>query len=64
MKENGVKTCPKCSGIMKIGYLNNFRWIEGISLWKMTVGSRVYAFKCENCGYLELYVKKRKDVKP
>ena len=64
MSENETKTCPKCSGIMKLGNLGGLRWFKGTSFWKAVHGSGVYAFKCENCGYIELYSERKAGVKP
>jgi predicted nucleic-acid-binding Zn-ribbon protein len=59
MNENEVKKCPKCSGEMEIGFLSNApRWTRGTSIWQIG-GPRVFAFKCRNCGYVELYAEKK-----
>jgi hypothetical protein len=58
---NEVKKCPKCNGEMKIGYLRDAPyWRKGTSLWQVGLGPRVYAYRCERCGYVELYAEKEK----
>ena len=54
-----VKTCPKCSGVMEIGYLRDAPWWRrGKKMLKVGFGPRVFAYKCKNCGYMELYAEK------
>lgn len=55
---NEVKKCPKCGGDMEVGYLNNAsRWIRGRSLLAIRTEGRIFAYKCQNCGYAELWGK-------
>jgi len=57
-----VKKCPKCSAEMEVGYLRDAPyWINGTSLWHIGFGPRVYAYRCRNCGYVELYVEEKKE---
>jgi hypothetical protein len=47
---------------MKIGYLSNaWRWTEGKSLWSLPK-SKAYAYACQNCGYIELYLEQKADM--
>lgn len=49
------KKCAKCDGVMEVGKLVSYgyvRWQKG--LWDL--GPNVVAYKCEKCGYVELYV--------
>jgi hypothetical protein len=58
---NEVKKCPKCNGEMEIGYLRDAPyWRKGTSLWQVGFGTRVYAYRCKSCGYIELYAEKEK----
>jgi len=51
-----VKKCPKCGGEMEIGHLSSaYYWRHGKSMWTTEIGERVFAYKCKNCGYIELY---------
>jgi len=51
-----TKKCPKCSGTMEVGtFGQQLRWAPGRSIWKMQLGKKVFAYKCKNCGYVELY---------
>jgi predicted nucleic-acid-binding Zn-ribbon protein len=62
MNESEVKKCPKCSGMMEVGFLQNAPyWTSGRSRWRVFVsgaGARVFAYKCKNCGYIEFYAEK------
>ena len=61
---NDIKKCPKCGGEMEIGYLRDAPWWrKGTSLMQMGFGPRVFAHKCVNCGYIELYAEKKEGVK-
>jgi predicted nucleic-acid-binding Zn-ribbon protein len=52
-----VKQCPKCGGEMEIGLLSSaYYWTQGKSRWTTGIGPKVFAYKCKNCGYVELYV--------
>ncbi len=54
-----VKKCPKCSGDIELGYLRDAPWWrKGTSLWQAGFGPRVFAYKCQNCGYIELWEKR------
>jgi uncharacterized Zn finger protein len=54
-----VKKCPKCGGEMEVGYLFNAPyWTRGRSRWSFGWDGRVFAYKCKNCGYVELYFEK------
>jgi hypothetical protein len=66
-------TCPKCQGDMAQGFIPDHvlgetrvgKWIEGMprkSFWQGTKGSQeesipIGAFRCSQCGYLELYAR-------
>jgi len=49
---------------MKLGNLGDLRWFKGTSFWKAVHGSGVYAFKCEYCGYIELFSERKENVEP
>jgi predicted nucleic-acid-binding Zn-ribbon protein len=54
---NEVRKCPKCGGEMEIGHLSQANyWRHGKDRWTFEIGKRVFAHKCKNCGYVELYV--------
>jgi predicted nucleic-acid-binding Zn-ribbon protein len=54
-----VKKCLKCGGEMEVGYLLNAPyWARGRSRWSFGWDGRVFAYKCKNCGYVELYFEK------
>ena len=54
--------CPKCGGNLEIGYLPGaFSWSAGESLWNIKKPSRIFAYRCENCGYVEFYAEKKKE---
>lgn len=58
MNETEVLKCPKCGGEMEIGYMRDAPWWrKGTSMWQVGFGSRVYAYKCVVCGYIELWGK-------
>jgi predicted nucleic-acid-binding Zn-ribbon protein len=62
MSEKEVKKCPKCGGAMEKGYLPGaFSWSAGESLWSIKRPSRIFAYKCENCSYVEFYTGKKKE---
>jgi predicted nucleic-acid-binding Zn-ribbon protein len=62
MSESEVKKCPKCGGNLEIGYLPGaFSWSAGRSLWSIRRSSRIFAYRCENCGYVEFYAEKKKE---
>ena len=55
-----VRKCPKCSGEMEIGHLRDAPyWRRGTRMLKFGFGPRVFAYKCKNCGYIELYAYER-----
>ncbi len=59
MTDSEVKQCPKCGGEMDIGYLWDAPyWRCGKSLLRLGFGTRVFAYRCKNCGYIELYAEK------
>lgn len=61
MSESEVGNCPKCGGEMEIGHLPGaFSWSAGKSLWSIKESSRIFAYKCKNCGYVEFYTKEKK----
>jgi len=51
--------CPKCNGNMEPGQLMGFKFTSFISdsERKKIVGKgiRVTAYRCQNCGYCEIY---------
>jgi hypothetical protein len=54
-----AKKCPKCDGEMEAGYLHNAPyWRRGRSILGLGWDGRVFAYKCKNCGYVELYFEK------
>jgi len=56
MSKSEVKKCPKCGGEMEAGYLRDAPyWRRGKSLLQLGFGPRVFAYRCKNCGYIELY---------
>jgi hypothetical protein len=56
MSRNEVKKCPKCSGEMEIGYFRDAPWWrKGKSLMQFGFGPRIYAYKCKQCGFTELW---------
>lgn len=62
MNEAGVKKCSKCGGEMEIGHLPGaFSWSAGKSLWSIKKPLRIFAYRCENCGYVEFYAVKKKE---
>jgi len=62
MSEREIKSCPKCGGDMEIGYLPGaFSWSADKSLWSIKKPSRIFAYRCENCGYVEFYTEKKRD---
>lgn len=56
-----TKMCPKCSGTMELGNLGRYvRWFSGRFSWPGSwtqLGKNVSAYRCKNCGYVELYQK-------
>ena len=63
-----VHTCPKCGGIMQMGTIpdwgygciRNQFWVEGQMEFGFFGGLKnpqfpIQAFRCEQCGYLELF---------
>jgi ribosomal protein S27AE len=51
-----VKKCPKCGGEMEIGYLRDAPWWRrGKSLLAAGFGPRIFAYRCKQCHYVELY---------
>ena len=52
-----LKKCPKCKGIMVEGTLSvqhsayKVNWKTG----RWSVGENVVAYRCQDCGYAELY---------
>jgi len=51
-----VKGCPKCGGEMLEGFLPGApHWKPGKSMLGKT--SRIFGYKCRNCGYVEFCVK-------
>jgi predicted nucleic-acid-binding Zn-ribbon protein len=62
---NEVKKCPKCNGEMETGYLRDAPWWrKGTRLPALGFGPRVFAYKCKNCAYIELYAEKKAGVNP
>jgi predicted nucleic-acid-binding Zn-ribbon protein len=51
-----IKKCPKCGGNMEAGYLSNAPyWRRGRSLFAIGWAGRIFAYKCRQCGYTELW---------
>ena len=47
--------CPKCDSVMEAGKLGSYggvRWSKSMWWWR---GQEVVAYRCEKCGYIELY---------
>jgi len=62
MSESEIKKCPKCGGNREIGYLPGaFSWSAGKSLWRIKKSSRIFAYRCKNCGYVEFYTEEKKE---
>jgi len=62
MDEAEVKKCSKCGGEIEIGYLPGaFSWSAGKNLWSIKKPSRIFAYRCKNCGYVEFYTEKKKE---
>ncbi len=58
--EEDVKKCPKCGGVMEIGYLpGGWNWVAGKSRWTLSLGRRIYGYGCRDCGYVEFYLERR-----
>jgi len=54
-----IGKCPKCSGEMEKGYLDGaWVWRKGENYFQIGRGKRIWAYRCKNCGYVELYVEK------
>ena len=54
-----VKKCPKCGGDMEKGHLRDAPWWrQGESLLQVGFGKRIFAYRCKNCSYVELYTEK------
>ena len=59
---NEVKKCPKCGGEMKKGSLFGsmgtfveFSDKESESFWSLGNTSKINAYACKTCGYVEIY---------
>lgn len=62
--------CPKCDGVMESGIIadrtedygkQKLQWGKSINLfWFLNQASDTEAFKCEKCGFIELYSRKSK----
>ena len=57
-----VKKCPKCGGEMDRGIVGRariggdwFRWIPSESIWYMGSTEKAVAFRCRQCGFVEVY---------
>jgi predicted nucleic-acid-binding Zn-ribbon protein len=49
--------CAKCGGEMEVGILAGaFHWGAGTGVFH-TKSNKVFAYKCPNCGYVELYAR-------
>jgi predicted nucleic-acid-binding Zn-ribbon protein len=59
MTMNEVKKCPKCGGEMKDAALFPRSTLGGF--WKPRT---VLPYVCRVCGYIELYEKANREVKP
>lgn len=67
MNEPEVKKCPKCGGGMRMGKLlardnpvkhYDLVFEDARQRKLLTAKSWVVAYACENCGYLESYVRR------
>lgn len=59
MSEKEVKKCPKCGGEMDVGFLPGSPWWgRGESLWSFESPTRIFAYRCKKCGYVEFYARK------
>lgn len=62
MNEKAAKRCAKCGGEMLEGFLPSApHWKLGRSMFGKT--SRIFGYKCRNCGYVEFYVEETKEKK-
>jgi predicted RNA-binding Zn-ribbon protein involved in translation (DUF1610 family) len=56
------KNCPDCKNEMIEGHLDSALWREGDYITSIELGKRevnkIKAFKCTNCGKLELFAEK------
>jgi predicted nucleic-acid-binding Zn-ribbon protein len=57
-------TCPKCKAEMTQGGLWDYgirgiRWME--KFHPFSFGKAVHAYACQECGYIEMYLKDTKD---
>lgn len=52
-----ARKCPKCGGEMEQGYLDGAAWCKG-EPFHIGSGKIIYVYRCENCGFAELYVTK------
>ena len=56
MNVSEAKKYPKCGGEMEVGYLRDAPWWrKGKSLVQIGFGPRIYAYKCKQCSYTELW---------
>lgn len=62
LSKKDVKQCPKCGGIMELGYLPGaWSWSSGKSLWRLKNPKRIFGHACNVCGFVELYLEKKKE---
>ena len=50
---------------MEIGYLRDAPWrTKGTGTPQIGFDPQVFAYKCIDCGYIELYAEKQESVRP
>jgi len=61
-KMSEPKKCPKCGGEMDRGILARakfggdwFRFVPSESVWYVGSGEKAVAFRCRQCGFVEVY---------
>jgi len=73
--EQDTKICPKCGGVMELGYIKplnhvpmaffgamvgNQRWYQVSEAADVKHGKKVLTFSCMQCGYLESFLESQK----
>lgn len=60
MSKSVVRQCPKCGGLMELGYLPGaWSWSVGKSLWRPRNQRRIFGYACKVCGLVEFYLEKK-----
>jgi len=57
-----TKNCPKCKGVMEIGWITEVyspfkraSWVQKVHWFKGNAHHPVDSYKCKNCGFIENY---------